>query len=93
MSRPDPATDPITGQRATSPSVIETKEFFRTSEFWVMFLTLLGVIFTAVAVEDFDAPQAITLITFLAISYIVSRGIAKAGSQHPFWGRGFGPPS
>jgi hypothetical protein len=59
----------------------ETKEFFKTSEF---FLTLIGAItlIVAAAVQDtFDAPEMWRLFTFLFVAYIISRGIAKAGSS------------
>ncbi len=60
---------------------LETKEFFKTSEF---FLTLFGaiVLMLAAAIQDnFDAPQMWGLFTALFIAYIISRGIAKAGSN------------
>ena len=59
----------------------ETKEFFKTSEF---FLTLLGVaaLIIAAAIQDnFDAPGMWRLVTALLIAYVVSRGIAKAGTD------------
>jgi hypothetical protein len=59
----------------------ETKEFFKTSEF---FMTLIGAatLIIAAAVQDtFDAPGMWRLFTALFVAYIVSRGIAKAGSS------------
>jgi hypothetical protein len=59
----------------------ETKEFFKTSEF---FLTLIGAatLIIAAAVQDtFDAPEMWRLFTYLFVAYIISRGIAKAGSS------------
>lgn len=61
----------------------ETKPFFLTSEF----LTLVGAI-TAVAIamamsDDLDAVRGWTLITGIAAAYILSRGIAKAGTRDP----------
>jgi hypothetical protein len=61
----------------------ETKPFFLTSEF----LTLVGAIAAvaiAMAVSDvLDATRGWTLITAIAVAYIVSRGIAKAGTRDP----------
>jgi hypothetical protein len=61
----------------------ETKPFFLTSEF----LTLLGTIAAlaiAMAVSDvFDGNRGWTLIAGVAAAYIVSRGIAKAGTRDP----------
>jgi hypothetical protein len=61
----------------------ETKPFFLTSEF----LTLIGAIAAvaiAMAVSDvLDATRGWTLVTVLAAAYMLSRGIAKAGSREP----------
>ena len=59
----------------------ETKEFFKTSEF---FLTLIGAaaLIIGAAVQDtFDAREMWRLFTVLFAAYILSRGIAKAGSS------------
>ena len=61
----------------------ETKPFFLTSEF----LALVGAI-TAVAIamavsDDLNAVRGWTLITGIAAAYILSRGIAKAGTRDP----------
>lgn len=80
-------TDPITGQKTDGVSTIETKEFFRTSEFWTMLVINVTIAITAVADEAFDAPGAMRWIAVVTAAYIVSRGIAKAGSSHVFWGR------
>jgi hypothetical protein len=58
----------------------ETKEFFKTSEF---FLTIFGalLLLLASAVHDtFNAHDVWPLFTWLIAAYVVSRGIAKAGS-------------
>jgi hypothetical protein len=61
----------------------ETKPFFLTSEF----LTLIGTIVAvaiAMAVSDLlDAGRGWILITILSTGYILSRGIAKAGTKDP----------
>lgn len=61
----------------------ETKPFFLTSEF----LTLVGTIAAlaiAMAVSDvFDGNRGWTLITAIAAAYVLSRGIAKAGTRDP----------
>jgi hypothetical protein len=61
----------------------ETKPFFLTSEF----LTLIGTIAAlaiAMAVSDvFDGNRGWTLITGIAAAYVLSRGIAKAGTRDP----------
>lgn len=61
----------------------ETKPFFLTSEF----VTLVGIIAAlaiAMAVSDvFDGNRGWTLITGIAAAYVLSRGIAKAGTRDP----------
>ena len=59
----------------------ETKPFFLTSEF----LTTAGVI-AALAIamaqlDNFDANRGWLLITAIAAAYVLSRGIAKAGTR------------
>jgi hypothetical protein len=70
---------------------IETKPSFRTTEFFVFLAAVVAVVITALTVDGdgstggdpFNAEQALRYITFLAIGYMVSRGIAKAGSRQP----------
>lgn len=81
----DQHRDPLTGQ--PPGSVIETKEFLRTSEFWTTVATIFGICVAGLALDALDSPRVSLLVTILAASYVVSRGIAKAGSAHPFWGR------
>lgn len=68
----------------------ETKEFFKTSEFIVWALTVIGILIAAASVTegdgaDFSASQAWLYVTIASFAYIVSRGIAKAGTR-----RGYG---
>jgi hypothetical protein len=68
----------------------ETKEFFKTSEFIVWGLTVLGILIAAAVVSegnghDFPANQAWLYVAIVSGAYIVSRGIAKAGTR-----RGYG---
>jgi hypothetical protein len=59
----------------------ETKPFFLTSEFWVGVLTVVALL-VATSADNYDAPRAWTLVAVVASAYIVSRGLAKAGSRH-----------
>jgi hypothetical protein len=77
--------DALTG--APPGTVIETKEFLRTSEFWMTLATVFVLVVSTLALESLDAPRMSLLITILAATYTLSRGIAKAGSAHPFFGR------
>lgn len=91
MRAPDahqPQTDPVTGQPfGEQQTPIETKEFFRTSEFAVLLVVCVGLMITALADAAFTALDAWTFIALAASAYILSRGLAKAGTSHPFRGR------
>src|SRR3954454_8732017 len=68
----------------------ETKEFFKTSEFFVWALTVVGILISAAVVSegnghDFPANTAWLYVTIASFAYIISRGISKAGTR-----RGYG---
>ncbi len=64
----------------------ETKEFFKTSEFVLWLVGCLGVLIASAAAPDvLDARGAWGLISTLSIAYIVSRGLAKAGTHRADW--------
>jgi hypothetical protein len=66
----------------------ETKAAFRTTEFVAYVVTVLGVLIASYLVGDADgrgdvflADKAWFYVTLLTIGYLVSRGLAKAGSR------------
>lgn len=72
----------------------ETKAAFKTTEFFAFLATALAIIVTALVVDGdgnapdpFNAEQALRYLTFLTIGYMVSRGLAKAGSREPYTDR------
>jgi hypothetical protein len=60
----------------------ETKPSFLTTEFWAMIGVIAAILIAASQADNFDAPRAWTLVAAVAIGYMVSRGLAKAGSAH-----------
>jgi hypothetical protein len=76
---------------STGRVAVETKPSFKTTEFFVFLAAVVAVVITALTVDGdgntggdpFNAEQALRYITFLAIGYMVSRGLAKAGSRTP----------
>jgi uncharacterized membrane protein YkvA (DUF1232 family) len=83
------ATRDITVDRArtqaTRPTVArreETKASFLTTEFWAMIGVIAAILVAAWQADNFDAPRAWTLVAAVAIGYMVSRGLAKSGSDH-----------
>ena len=60
----------------------ETKRSFLTTEFYAMIAGVVAVLLAAQQADNLDAPLAWTLAAAIAIGYILSRGIAKAGSAY-----------
>jgi uncharacterized membrane protein YkvA (DUF1232 family) len=71
--------------QASRPKVTrreETKASFLTTEFWAMIGVIAAILVAAWQADNFDAPRAWTLVAAVAIGYMVSRGLAKSGSDH-----------
>jgi hypothetical protein len=69
----------------------ETKAAIKTTELMAYLGTVAAIIITSVVVDGdadsadpFNAQQALLYITFLTIGYMISRGLAKAGSREPY---------
>jgi hypothetical protein len=67
----------------------ETKASFKTTEFFAFLAVLAGVLISAAVVDTADAgsmgaKQAWLYATILTVGYMVSRGLAKAGSRQPY---------
>ena len=61
---------------------METKEFWRTSEFWISILTNLGALASAIA-GALPMKYAVPLMGLVNGLYAISRGLAKAGVPPP----------
>ena len=67
----------------------ETKASFKTTEFFAFLAVVAGVLIAAAMVDEGDAgslgaKQAWLYVTILTVGYMVSRGLAKAGSRQPY---------
>ena len=60
----------------------ETTPFFMTSEFVGYILTVLAVAICAAVFDEINAWRGMLLITALTAGYMLSRGIAKAGTRY-----------
>ena len=65
--------------------VTETKASFKTTEFFAFLAVLAGILVSAAVVDEsnaggFGAKQAWLYATILTVGYMVSRGLAKAGT-------------
>lgn len=85
-NKPDGSTVAPTGTRRIST---ETKAAFKTTEFVAFLAVLAGILIAAALVDETDAggygaKQAWLYATILTSAYMVSRGLAKAGSREPY---------
>ena len=67
----------------------ETKSAFKTTEMIAFVLAVFGVLIAAAIVDQSDAgglgaKQAWLYVTILTVGYMVSRGLAKSGSNQPY---------
>jgi len=65
----------------------ETKPSFMTTEFWAMIAGLVAiiVIYNASADTSFNLWRAMVVGTAVGVGYLISRGLAKAGSHDDKW--------
>ena len=70
----------------------ETKHALKTTEFWAYLATVVGILAAAQIVSSgngnhtgdaFKASQAWLYIAIVSVGYMISRGLAKAGSREP----------
>jgi len=98
MTRPDGAASIESNRNGTSPLrrlTTETKAAFKTTEFYAFLVVLVGILIAGNTIEgaeggtDYFAGDKVWLyVTLLTIGYMVSRGLAKAGSRDPYWSDG-----
>jgi len=74
----------------------ETKHAFKTTEFWAMVAIIVGILLASWIVgqgdgngsadtDAFPAQRAWLYVAIVGVGYMVSRGLAKAGSREPYW--------
>ena len=91
----NPARDDVAGRNGQTDDrparrlVTETKASFKTTEFIAFVAMVLGVLIAAAVVDEADAgglgaKQAWLYVTILTVGYMVSRGLAKAGTPQPY---------
>jgi hypothetical protein len=71
--------------------VTETKQAFKTTEFWAMLGLIVAILVSASVIkggddgtDQFIAKQAWLYVSILGAGYFISRGLAKSGSQQPY---------
>jgi hypothetical protein len=74
----------------------ETKEAFKTTEFWAMIALVVAILVSAATIkggdtggtDEFIARQAWLYVAILGGAYFIGRGLAKSGSREPYWQHG-----
>ena len=63
----------------------ETKTFFRTSEFWIALIGAVGVLLAAygTGTDSISREDGWRYATAFGVAYVLSRGLAKAGTREP----------
>ena len=82
------STDTRTHRSITERRSTETKAAFKTTEFLAYIAVLAGILVAGLMVDDgdgaFGAEKVWLYATILTVGYMVSRGLAKAGSRDPY---------
>src|SRR4051794_28574939 len=86
--RADSAPAPSRVRRLTT----ETKQAFKTTEFWAMAGVIVAILISAAMIkggdtagtDEFVAKQAWLFVAIVASAYMISRGLAKSGSRDPY---------
>ena len=60
----------------------ETKGSLMTTEFWAMAGVIAAILVATQMLDHFTGQEGFTLVSAVAIGYMLSRGLAKSGSGH-----------
>ena len=60
----------------------ETKWSLLTTEFWAMAIVIAAILIASAVSDTFGDRRAWLYVAIVATGYIVSRGLAKAGTDH-----------
>jgi hypothetical protein len=85
-------TESVRHQGAVQRLSTETKQAFKTTEFWTMVGIVVAILVSAAAIkggdsggtDEFIARQAWLYVAIVAGAYFISRGLAKSGSRDPY---------
>jgi hypothetical protein len=70
--------------------VTETRAAFKTTEFLAYVAAVAAILIAGAVVDrndasDLGARQVWLYCTILSVGYMISRGLAKSGSDEPYW--------
>jgi hypothetical protein len=85
-------TDPMRRDGRIRRLTTETKQAFKTTEFWAMLGVIVAILVSAAVIkggdtngtDEFIARQAWLYVAIVAGAYFISRGLAKSGSSDPY---------
>ena len=85
-------TDPVRRQGRVRRLATETKQAFKTTEFWGMVGVIVAILVSAAVIkggdtdgtDEFIARQAWLYVAIVAGAYFIGRGLAKSGSSDPY---------
>ena len=77
-----PRTESLVSRRVSNQTRDETKLSLKTTEFWAMGGVIAAILAAAAVSDSLGDVRAWTLVTVVAAAYILSRGLAKAGSSY-----------
>jgi hypothetical protein len=85
-------TDSLRHQGRVRRLATETKQAFKTTEFWGMVGVIVAILVSAAAIkggdtggtDEFIARQAWLYVAIVAGAYFIGRGLAKSGSRDPY---------
>jgi hypothetical protein len=85
-------TDRIRSEGRFRRLTTETKQAFKTTEFWGMVGVIAAILISAAVIkggdtsgtDEFIARQAWLYVAIVAGAYFIDRGLAKSGSRDPY---------
>jgi hypothetical protein len=85
-------TDPVRREGRLRRLTTETKQAFKTTEFWGMVGVIAAILISAAVIkggdtggtDEFIARQAWLYVAIVAGAYFIGRGLAKSGSRDPY---------
>ena len=70
--------------RAERQKSTETKSAYKSTELIVYLAAAAAILIAGLIVDGFNATETWRYFTYLSIGYMISRGLAKAGSREPY---------
>jgi hypothetical protein len=73
-------------ERTETHKSTETKSAYKSTELIVYLVGAAAILMAGLIVDGFNATETWRYFTYLSVGYMISRGLAKAGSREPYTG-------